>query len=1145
MLFDSFQDLKTQTSVTSRPGSELAILLASQIQAHNGPLLVVTENAQTAQQLAEECRYFTQNRVYCETFNDWETLPYDHFSPHEDIISDRLTLLNKLSDMQRGAVFVAASTLAHCVCPVEYVKQHSFILHTDQKMDHEAFVREVVQQGYRRVSEVMEHGEFTVRGSIIDIFPMGNTTPYRLDLFDDTLDTIRPFDPETQRSFTPIEGISILPAHEFPMTEAGIETFRVNWRSNFPGNPTLCDVYDAVSDGIVPAGIEYYLPLFFEKTASLLDYLPSNTRIIKVGHIADKIDEFMSACETRYEQYKGDINRPILKPSQLFLNSSDLGQKLNHFDCLGIKLDEKYQAPSIVPLPSLQIDAKAKQPLHHLASYLEKTQAQKIVLCAQTKGRRETLSELLRDLKVAWKLPDNLHEILESHDRFFLTVASLHNGFEMPLEGIVFISENDLFGEAAITRRSKRQKATQSEHFIRNLIELKIGDEVVHEDHGIGRYLGLKMLETGGIAGEYLVLEYANNDKIYLPVGNIDLISRYSGVDNEHATLSRLGSKHWSQVKKKAIEQIQDTAAELLNLYARRKAKPGLSHRGADTHYLAFAQGFPFEETPDQERAIEEVIKDMASPNPMDRLVCGDVGFGKTEVAMRAAFIAVNSGKQVAVLVPTTLLCQQHLESFKDRFADHAVNIRQLSRFCTEKERTQTLKDISSGKADIVIGTHALLSNLIDFKDLGLIIIDEEHRFGVKQKEKLKALRAEVDILTLTATPIPRTLNMAMQGVRDLSIIATPPKRRLSIKTFVREKNAPLIKEAILREILRGGQVYYLHNKVETIEKEAREIAAMVPQARVHVAHGQMHERELEKVMADFYHHRFNVLVCTTIIETGIDLPTANTIIMDRADKLGMAQLHQLRGRVGRSHHQAYAYLFTPPPKQLTADARKRLEVISSLEDLGAGFMLATHDLEIRGAGEILGQQQSGHIQAIGFHLYTELLEKAVESLKEGREPDLTAPVHQHMDMDLKLPALIPDDYLNDVHTRLIFYKRLASAKQISELHEIQVEMIDRFGLLPQAVKNLFKVTELRLKAKAMGVKKIDAGPSGGVIEFTDSPNINPKTIIDLIQNKPKIYKLRGQSRLQFESDLGDSQQRILFIHELLETLKLESLPKD
>lgn len=1126
--------------ITLPSGSQTSVYLAGLLQSENRPMVVITADIQSAQNLMLETQYFSDKAYPCHVFPDWETLPYDQFSPHTDIISERLSCLATAPYLQNGAIFISAPTLSHRLCPATYVKAQSFKMKVGDTLSISQLRQDLQQGGYRAVSEVLEHGDYAIRGNIIDIYPMGSNQPFRIELFDDEIESLRPFDPETQRSSSPVPSFERLPAHEFPLTEAGIALFRSQWRAKFTGNAMDCSVYHDVSEGLSPSGIEYYLPLFFEKTASFFEYLPKNALVIRVSELQDTINAYWGETKHRYEQYAHDIKKPILTPADILYRTDELFQYMKCFDTYQILFNDEIYDFKSTALPPIAIKAKMHQPFEDLLTLINDHPNYRFIFTAESIGRRENLMSILRVISQPLSIQDSWNECLYSKKHFIITTAPINRGFIWTQENICIITENDLFGEQVTQSRTRKKKGQNPENIIRNLVELKIDDAVVHEDHGIGRYKGLNTIHAGGVEAEYLLLEYANHDKIYVPIAQLSKVSRYTGIDTEHAPLTKLGSKSWDVAKRKAIEEIRDTAAELLNIYARRKAKPGYQHKIPDSSYYTFVKHFPFEETQDQINAIEDVIADMTSNNPMDRLICGDVGFGKTEVAMRAAFIAVDSGKQVAVLVPTTLLAQQHENNFRDRFAEFPITIKQLSRFVSDKERHHTLVGLSDGKIDIVIGTHALLSHMNEIKNLGLVIIDEEHRFGVHQKEKMKSLRAEIDVLTMTATPIPRTLNMAMNGVRDLSIIATPPKRRLSIKTFVREYEPALCREAILREIMRGGQVFYLHNKVETIEKVSTTIQALVPQARVHTAHGQMRERELERIMSDFYHQRFNVLVCTTIIETGIDIPTANTIIIDRADMLGMAQLHQLRGRVGRSHHQAYAYLLTPPEKKMTPDAVKRLDAIGTLEDLGAGFMLATHDLEIRGAGEILGDDQSGHIQTIGYSLYTELLERAVDALQSGREPDLINPTTQDAEIDLRSPALIPSTYLPDPHTRLVFYKRMTNCLNQGSLDELNIEMIDRFGLLPEPCQHLFKVMSLKLKAKTINISKIEGTDKGITLEFSERSTINMKALIDLIQNQPSIYTLRGQKRLQYNGSLPSFDSRIAAVEQLIHRLSPE-----
>jgi transcription-repair coupling factor (superfamily II helicase) len=1127
------------------PGSSLALVISNIAREQRGVVLVITNDMLSANRLEQALEFFAPEMPLL-SFPDWETLPYDSFSPHQDIVSQRLLTLSRLPSLTQGILIVSITTLLQRVAPQQYIAGSSFNLNKGDKINLADMRRRLEHSGYRCVNQVIEHGEFAVRGSILDLFPTGSALPYRIDLFDDEVDTLRTFDPDTQRSHETVEKINLLPAREFPLTDAAITHFRQNWREQFAGNPAACPIYQDVSQGFAPAGVEYYLPLFFDNTEMLLDYLPGNSMIVRVENIEQQGERFWTEINERYEQNRHDITRPILTPNKIYLPLNDLFGALKQFNQIYLQTEPYAEGAGKInfntqKLPDLTLNYKAEQPLNSLANYLQQAPDHRVLFCAESAGRREVLNDLLKNIHIQLAPINSWQEFLQGQQTIGITVAPLEQGVMLPDLKMIIIAEPELFGQQVMQKRRRRIKSFDSDAIVRNLAELNLGSPVVHLDHGVGRYVGLQTINVGDVLREFVTLEYANNDKLYVPVASLHLISRYSGVDMEHAPINRLGTDQWEKAKRKAAEQVSDVAAELLDVYARRAARKGHAFTKPDNNYAAFAAGFPFEETPDQQQAINEVLADMASEKPMDRLICGDVGFGKTEVAMRAAFMAVHDGRQVAILVPTTLLAQQHYQTFKDRFADWPVQIEVVSRFRTAQEQKNILEKVQLGAVDILIGTHKLIQKDVKFHNLGLLIIDEEHRFGVQQKEKLKALRSEVDILTMTATPIPRTLNMAMSGLRELSIIATPPARRLSIKTFVRERNTSLIREAIMRELLRGGQIYFLHNEVQTIEKIANEIAALVPEARVGIAHGQMHERELERVMADFYHNRFNVLVCTTIIETGIDVPSANTIIIDRADKFGLAQLHQLRGRVGRSHHQAYAYLMTPNKKSMTADALKRLDAISSLEDLGAGFTLATHDLEIRGAGELLGEEQSGNMQAIGFSLYMELLDRAVAALKSGKMPDLTKSFEQGAEIDLQMTALIPEDYLPDVHTRLMLYKRIASAADEEALRDLQVEMIDRFGLLPQPVKNLFAVTELKLTSKPLGIRKIEVSANGGRIEFTEKPNIDPTKIIKLIQTQSKIYKLDSKQRLHFTWPETPPEKRFEKINELLQMLKTGS----
>lgn len=1125
--------------------SNQALAIANAAQKHPGLTLVITKDTLNAQRLEEEIAFFAEELPVLH-LPDWEILPYDTFSPHQDIISQRLYTFSQLPLIKRGLLIVPISTLLHKTAPKEFLQANSLVIDMGQKLDVETLRAELENAGYSCVDNVYEHGEFALRGSIFDIFPMGENKPFRIELFDDEVETLRTFDPETQRTEEKIEQIRVLPAKEYPLHKEGQRQFRQNWYEFFESDPKRSSLYTDISQGIPPAGIEYYLPLFFGELSNLFDFLPESSLIIHDGDIEEAAKQFRNDVEVRYEDRRHDIQRPLVAPKHLFLNPEELFSALNQFPRVQWYNDkapdragsEQFATPDI---GDISINAQAEEPLTLLKAFLDQPQIRnkaRILFCTESAGRREAVRELLQRIQIRPTEIDTWSEFVNNKDPISITIAPLDKGLivndESDQPELILISENQLFGQRIMQRRRRSKSKGQAENVIRDLTELKEGSPVVHLDHGIGRYIGLVTLEIDNQINEFLMLEYAGESKLYVPVSSLHLISRYGGDSEGGPALHKLGTEKWATAKRKAQEKIRDTAAELLDVYARREARVGFKFKKPDQDYQRFAAAFPFEETPDQQSAIEAVIGDMTSRKPMDRLVCGDVGFGKTEVAMRAAFMAVQSGKQVAILVPTTLLAQQHFENFKDRFADWPVQVEVLSRFKSAKDTQAALDKMRDGKADIVIGTHKLLQKDIVFHELGLLMIDEEHRFGVQQKERIKSLRSEVDILTLTATPIPRTLNMAMASVRDLSIIATPPAKRLSVKTFVRQYDKPTVKEALLREILRGGQVYYLHNEVKSIEKAGREISELIPEARVGIAHGQMTERELESVMKDFYHKRINILVCTTIIETGIDIPAANTMIIDRADKFGLAQLHQLRGRVGRSHHQAYAYLLTPDGKKLSKDAVKRLDAIQSSQDLGAGFMLASHDLEIRGAGELLGEEQSGHIQGIGFSLYMEMLEQAVKSIQSGKNPNAEIPLQHGAEVNLHVPSLIPDDYLPDVNSRLTLYKRISNAQNDNELKELQVEMIDRFGLLPEQAKNLFKVTSLKLQLTPLGIQKLDAGPESGRIEFGRETNINPFQLIQIVQTRPATYKLEGGQALKFIENMPKIDQRLAVIERLL-----------
>lgn len=1100
-------------------GSAQSLSITSFAEESKKPVLIIADDVQSAERLAREIDFFKAPDLPLLLFPDRETLPFDSFSPYADLVSERLLALYRLKNRQQGIVITALPTIMHRLLPYDFLFANTFALKVHESFDREAFRHNLIRAGYRSVEQVMEHGEFTVRGAIIDIFPMGNPNPYRIELFDDKIETLRCFDPETQKTFGKTEAIELLPAREYPLTEAAIALFRQNWREQFAGNPMDSTIYASISEGKAAPGVEYYLPFFFEKTQTFFDYLPPNTQLIFSSSISDCAENFWREIQNRYEQLRYDIRKPLCEPETVFLPPSQFFSLAKPFLQIRIqneKLTEKMGHINFKsePMPELSVNPKAKEPYGALKHFINDTKA-RILFCAESPGRKENLLDAFSQYAIRPKSFETWEAFKEAKDSLGISISAIDRGLWIDPD-LALITETQLFGERVLQRRLSSRRELDPDLLIKNLTELRVGSPVVHVDHGIGRYLGLQTIKTGEIEGEYLSIEYAEGDKIYVPVSDLHRISRYTGSDSEHAPISRLGSKIWQKNKEKVAEKLRDVAAELLDIYSKREASTGFAFAEPKEEFLNFRAAFPFEETKDQTDAINAVLKDMSSPKTMDRLVCGDVGFGKTEVAMQAAFLAVQNHKQVALLVPTTLLATQHYQNFSDRFAEWPVKIDYLSRMRNPKDVEAILKSLANGKIDIIVGTHKLLSDHIKFKDLGLLIVDEEHRFGVRHKDKIKALRANVDILTLTATPIPRTLNMAMSGVRDLSLITTPPARRLAIKTFVHDYQDSLIREAILREIMRGGQVYFLHNEVSSIEATAEKLQALIPQIRIVTAHGQMPERQLERVMADFYHQKFNVLLCTTIIESGIDIPSANTIIINRADKFGLAQLHQLRGRVGRSHHQAYAYLLTPEGALISKDAEKRLEAIAHLEDLGAGFYLATHDLEIRGAGEILGEEQSGQMQSVGFNLYMDMLQAAILALKQGKSLDGISKPRPTTEIDLRLSAIIPDNYVPDVNLRLTLYKRLADCNTADEIAELKSEIIDRFGSLPASTENLLNITRIKLMAEEMGIRKIDVGTQYGRLHFNEKPNVELAKIISLIQCKPKEYQLADAQTLRF-----------------------------
>jgi transcription-repair coupling factor (superfamily II helicase) len=1130
---------------TGLTGCGDSLALASAIKNETRLFVIVTPDNQTALRLEHELAFFLQNEYPILHFPDWETLPYDVFSPLPEIISERLKTLALLPQVKRGALVVPVTTLMHRLAPREHVLANSFAVKTGDDFNLELNRLKLESVGYQCVSQVYQHAEFAVRGSIVDLFPMGSKVPFRIELFDDEVESIRTFDPETQRSLAICERIELFPAREFPFTDESIKHFRQAFRDYFPETSPKNHLYNDVTKGITPGGIEYYLPLFVEHTATLFDYLPASAVLVTSEAFNSTSQAFYAEAEDRFQQRKYDVDRPLLNPELLFLSADELVQRTLSFARIMLESikppDNQGSDFSCHALPDVTLDAKLKYPAQKLQHFIDEFDG-KILFVAESAGHREGLIDKLKHHKISVRQVESWQQFLKSEISPCILVAPMDQGLWLENPALAIITESQLSGEKVQQRRRRRKSgARELENIVNNLNELTIGSPVVHQEHGVGRYLGLQTLKFGGIAAEFLALEYANNDKLYVPVSSLHVIGRYTGMSPENAPLHKLGGDQWSKAKKKAMERIRDVAAELLEIHAKRAVKKGHAFTIADTDYQTFADAFPFEETPDQQSAIETILEDMASPQPMDRVICGDVGFGKTEVSMRAAFIAVQSGKQVAILVPTTLLAQQHYQNFRDRFADWPVRIEVTSRFISPRQQKEIAHDLEQGKIDIVIGTHKLLSPEIKYKALGLVVIDEEHRFGVRQKEHFKKLRNELDMLTLTATPIPRTLNMAMSGLRDISIIASPPPNRHAIKTFISEWIDSQVKEACLREIKRGGQVFFLHNDVKSMEKMASELRRLVPEARIEMAHGQMPERELERIMLDFYHQRFNLLLCSTIIESGIDIPSANTIVINRADKLGLAQLHQLRGRVGRSHHRAYAYFIVPPKSLMSKDAIKRLEAVEASGDLGAGFMLSSHDMEIRGAGELLGDDQSGQIQEIGFTLYTELLERAVNALKSGKQPELEMPMDQGVEVDLQTAALIPENYLPDVHARLVLYKRIASTETRDDLRELQIEMIDRFGLLPEPVKSLFSITEIKQQAEKLGVRKIEAGAAGGRIVFTAEPQINTEQLISLIQTQAQCYKFDGADKLRFVRPFESIEQKLEFINELLEKLTFDS----
>ncbi|HHK5569738.1 transcription-repair coupling factor [Neisseria lactamica] len=1131
---------------------------------HKRLKVVLTQDAEQALRLQTAWRFFRPHDT-AVFLPDWETLPYERFSPHQDLVSERLSALWQIKSGAADVLFVPVATAMQKLPPVPFLAGRTFWLKTGQTLDIGRLKSDLVDAGYNHVSHVVAAGEFAVRGGIVDLFPMGSEMPYRIDLFDDEIDSIKTFDTETQRTISPVSEIRLLPAHEFPTDSEAQKIFRSRFREEVDGNPNDAAVYKAVSNGHFGAGVEYYLPLFFEnELETLFDYIGEDALFVSLGDVHAEANRFWSDVKSRYAMAQGDETYPPLLPQHLYLSADVFAGRLKNYGQVLPDVSGKEHA-----LPDLAVNRQSDEPLQALKDFQTAFEG-RILLCAESLGRRETMLGFLQQNGLKAKPVSDWQGFLSAHEPLMITVAPLAYGFKLgglqspnqqqaapaserenwgeskavaAQSTIAVITESDLYQYVARSRAHNRRKkhAAISDGLLRDLAEINIGDPVVHEEHGIGRYMGLVTMDLGGETNEMMLLEYAGEAQLYVPVSQLHLISRYSGQAHENVALHKLGSGAWNKAKRKAAEKARDTAAELLNLYARRAAQSGHKFEINELDYQAFADGFGYEETEDQAAAIAAVIKDLTQAKPMDRLVCGDVGFGKTEVALRAAFVAVMGGKQVAVLAPTTLLVEQHAQNFADRFADFPVKVAGLSRFNNSKATKAALEGMADGTVDIVIGTHKLVQDDIKFKNLGLVIIDEEHRFGVRQKEQLKRLRANVDILTMTATPIPRTLSMALEGLRDFSLITTAPSRRLAVKTFVKPFSEGSVREAVLRELKRGGQVFFLHNEVDTIENMRERLETLLPEARIGVAHGQLRERELEQVMRDFLQQRFNVLLCSTIIETGIDIHNANTIIINRADKFGLAQLHQLRGRVGRSHHQAYAYLLTP--EYITKDAEKRLDAIAAADELGAGFTLAMQDLEIRGAGEILGEGQSGEMMQVGFTLYTEMLKQAVRDLKKGRQPDLDAPLGITTEIKLHSPALLPESYCPDIHERLVLYKRLAVCETVQQINAIHEELVDRFGLPEQPVKTLIESHHLRLMAKELGIDAIDAAGEAVTVTFGKHHCIDPTEIILLIQTDKK-YRPAGADKLRFAAEMENIEVRINTVKTVLKTLQSKRLPK-
>ncbi|HEY4881891.1 MAG TPA: transcription-repair coupling factor [Steroidobacteraceae bacterium] len=1125
-------------------GSARALALAEAVGSDTRPWVFIAADTRELERLAEELRFFGGAALEILTLPDWEVLPYDVFSPHPDIVSERLRTLSRLPLLARGILLLSADSLLARLPPVSYVQARSFELKSGEPLAIEPLRLQLSSAGYASVSQVTSPGEFALRGSLFDVFPMGSEVPVRVDLLDDRIDSIRRFDPDTQRSLEGIDRLRLLPARELPLDADSVKAFRRRYRARFEGDVTRMPIYRGVSEGIAPPGIEFYLPLFFEATAKITDYLPQQLVVASDCDIEAALEHAWEGIGARYEDRRHDIERPLLPPAEVFIEPATIAAALQIHPRVDI---ERFAAADVAAAlsvhdfqstapPEFRLDARAAQPLAPLTSFLS-SYTGRVLIAADSPGRREVIVEMLSAHGRRPRAVQSWQQFAAGDAALAICVAEDVAGLALSQPPLLLLGESQLFGtRARQERRRRRSPAADPAAILRDLHSLEPGAPVVHETYGIGRYVGLQLMEIGDQSGEFLALEYRDGDRVYVPVHALHLVNRYTGGAPESAPLHKLGTDQWARARRRAAEAVRDVAAELLDLHARRAAHQAAPLNAGELEYQTFANGFPFEETADQAEAIRQVLKDMQGTKPMDRVVCGDVGFGKTEVAMRAAFVAVESGRQVAMLVPTTLLAQQHLQSFRDRFADWPVRIEALSRFRSSGESAAVLEGLQRGGIDIVIATHRLLHADARFHNLGLIIVDEEHRFGVRDKERLKALRAEVHVLTLTATPIPRTLNMALGGLRELSLITTPPAGRLTIKTFITEWHAATLREAVLRELRRGGQVYFVHNEVQSIEKMAADLAALVPQASVRIGHGQMRERELEQLMVDFYHRRFDLLVCTTIIESGIDVPSANTILINRADRLGLAQLHQLRGRVGRSHHRAYAYLIVPSRRALSGDAAKRLEAIESLEELGAGFVLATHDLEIRGAGEFLGEAQSGELSEVGLSMYLDMLEHAVRAMREGREPALDRPLASSSEVELHAPGLLPQDYVPDVHLRLALYQRIGAA-DATALQDMTAELIDRFGALPEPAHNLLRLAALRLEARSLGLRRLELGPAGGSVQFEQHNRVDTARVLALVQRAGREFRLEGPLKLRITRALPKLEQRFEYAQQLLQRL--------